>query len=206
MFGWFGKRARETQDDSVRQIIPQELWEGEIGQALRDAGMAPDDAANLVPVHPVDARIAAEKLAHEEKLAGRNAQLAVEHPGCSVATQFILTDDVWNGRHAELLLYVLELTPYWQFNTRLLPADEASARAMGLPVHHLGQFGDILKVADGHIAELAEKCGLGDVAKAYAASDDAKNALRRELAGLTNYYYEECILPLLGENPYPAGD
>jgi hypothetical protein len=206
MFGWFGKRTRETRDDSIRQIIPRELWEDEIGTALHDAGLSPDDGTNPPPVDPVDARIAAEKLAHEAVLAGENACIGAEHPGCRVATQFILTDDIWNGPHAELLLDVLELTPYWQFNTRFLPADEVSARTMGLPVHHLGQFGDVLGVADGHIADLAERCGLGDIATARTASDEAKEGLKRELAGLTNYYYEECILPLLRENPYPAGD
>jgi hypothetical protein len=196
MFGLFGKKKPATPIDDGRRLIPQELWDGEMGEALRDAGFSPDDASNRRPVHPVDARMASERVAHEARLAHENARIAAEHPGCSVATQFILTDDIWNGPHAELLLYVVELTPYWRWNTRFLPADEASAQALGLPVRHLGQFDEILRVADGHIAELAERGGLGP-SRMHSADERAKNAFKRELSGLTNYYYEECILPSL---------
>lgn len=209
MFGWFGKRAPGMSAGEMLQIIPQEAWDDDIGEALRSAGLAPDAPADVGPARPlaadpIDARIATEKLAHEAVLASINARIDATHPGCTVATQFILTDDIWNGEHAELLLHILELTPYGDFNTRLLPADEASARAMRQPARHLGQFGEVLGVANGHIREIARGHGLEDPAAADGASRQAKEAMKRDLAGLTDHYYEEYILPLLRENPYPA--
>jgi hypothetical protein len=46
MIGIFG-RKKKPAGVSV-QVIPEELWQGEIGQALRAAGMRPDDPGNNV--------------------------------------------------------------------------------------------------------------------------------------------------------------
>ena len=34
---------------SQQRILPAELWEGEVGDLLRQIGMSPDDESNLVP-------------------------------------------------------------------------------------------------------------------------------------------------------------
>lgn len=196
MFGLFSKRKRAPADDAQR-IIPVELWEGDIGRALKDAGLSPDDDANLLPVLPADARTATARAAHEARLAEENLWVGAMHPGCSVTTQFILTGEVWDGRHAELLRYVLELTPYDAFNTRFLPADEASAAALELPVFHDGSFARVLQVADAHIDLIVQRAGLTDIVDAREASDAVKEAMRGDLAELATYYYEEAMLPAL---------
>src|SRR5690348_10329006 len=75
----------------------------------------------------IDARVAIQRELHEARLAEENAKVAAAYPGASVATQFILTDDVWNGPHSANLMGALEATPYDFWNVRFLPADDASA-------------------------------------------------------------------------------
>jgi hypothetical protein len=199
MFGLFSKPKRAPTDDA-EPLVAEALWEGDIGQALIDAGLSPEDEGEgdgdgegNVSNSP-DAHLDTQWRSHEARLAQENARIAEAHPGCSVAAQFILTDEVWSGRHADLLQNVLELTPYWPPNTRLLPADAVSAEALGLPVHYDGPFGRVLQVADAHIDLIVARAGIEDVA---AADEAVKDAMRRDLAALADYYYEEAILPML---------
>ncbi|MBO9714828.1 hypothetical protein [Sphingomonas sp.] len=146
----------------------------------------------------IDARVKIQRELHEGRLAEENARVAAAHPGASLATQFILTDDIWNGRHSAQLMGALELTPFDAFNVRFLPADEASAAILGQPYAYRGQFAEVVRGADDLIAQIFEAEGLpADPFEALGAPEAVKNEVRRNLAGLTNYLYEEHILPTL---------
>lgn len=169
MFGWIGKKQRD----------------------------ALDAAQPLAPADPVEARIARASAAHEADLAIQNAGIARQHPGARLAPQFILWENIWNGPHSELLLTVLELTPFDSFNVRLLAADSVSARALELPIYHHGPFAEVLEEADAHIADLAQRAGFDDIARAARASAHAKLDLTRRIADLAEHYYQTHILPEL---------
>ena len=168
-----------------------------MGQALRDAGLSPDDASNQLKMHPIDARVAKARLAHEQMLAEKNIAIAAEHPSASFAAQFVLTESVWNGRHSQLLLSDLRMTPYDPWNVRLVAADHPSASALGLPRVYLGEIDRFVEAANCWIDELVVK-------HAYKAASPGRNDVHddpvlREIgggvAGIANYLWEEHVLP-----------
>jgi hypothetical protein len=84
---FFGKRASpsrsaagSTDTQPPRQkILPDEVWQGEIGNMLRTLGMSPDDEQNLVPTPAsIDARIARDKAAHEARWAALNRDIGAK--------------------------------------------------------------------------------------------------------------------------------
>lgn len=172
-------------------VIPREAWDGPGGEALRAAGMSPDDPSNIVYFdNPVDANVAQARTANELDLKQRNDELERTHPGCRLATQFIVTEDVWNGRHSKMLLQELALTPYDSWNVRYHPADEASESALGQPMVFEGQVNEIVEAIDRLIGELAEE---------HRQSADFAREMIPSLHGLANYMYETHLLPILGQ-------
>ena len=146
----------------------------------------------------IDARVAIARELHEARLAEENRRVAAAHPDASVGTQFILSQDIWNGRHSATLMGALELTPFDAWNVRFLPADEPSAAKLGLPRVFLGQFDELLRSADSLIGQIFASERLpADPFAALRASEAVKHEVRRNLAGLTNYLYEDYILPTL---------
>lgn len=157
------------------------------------APVAPSDIGLLI-----DTRVAIARELHAGRLVEENRRITVTHPGAALAAQFILSEDVWNGPHSAMLMGALELTPYWEWNVRFLPADEASALRLDLPRVYHGQFDEILRVADSLIGQIFKAGGLpADPVAALRAPERVKDDVRRNLAGLTGYLYEDYILPTL---------
>ena len=188
MFGIFGKK--KPAGVSV-QVLPEELWQGEIGQALRDAGMRPDDPANIVSFPSArDAWLAQSRVALELRVEAENAEIQRTHPGCSIAPMYIFTEMVWNGPHSQLL-EKLKLTPYDEWNVRLLAADRRSAEALQLP-----------RIYQGEIAHFQEHINalLGEMQGQHRASANFRDDMTRDIWGLANYFWEDQIKPGLVEH------
>lgn len=188
MFGSvFGRKKAEHS--AVVKVLPDELWQGEIGQALRDAGMSPDDASNLVHFdNPVGARVAQARVSLKLQVDAENKRIGIQNAGCSMAPMYIFTDDVWNGPHCELLLYRLELTPHDEWNVRILPSDEHSSKILGQPRAYMGQIDFIVDAVNRYLSELEAE---------HRASHDFKSAMTRDIWGLANALYVEHIFPQL---------
>jgi hypothetical protein len=194
MFGLFG-RKKKPAGVSV-QVIPEELWQGEVGQALRLAGMRPDDPANIVSFPSArDAWMAQSRVALELRVEAENARIQRTHPGCSVAPMYIFTEMVWKGPHGELLIEALKLTPYDEWNVRLLAADQNSAEALKLPRIYQGEIAHF----QDHINAL-----LGEMQAQHRASANFRDDMTRDIWGLANYFWEDQIKPGLIEEPSPA--
>ena len=146
LFG-FGRRknaARASSPPGVHpsqpQIFPDELWQGVMGETLRAAGFRPDDPSNFAPTpESIDARIARDKLAHEEKLAEINRDVAARTNGGAMLAFFLIPEPCWNGEMGDFLLRRLQMSPYEDWNVAFLPDDTPTASMLGLPRHPLDE-------------------------------------------------------------------
>ncbi|HEY0163990.1 MAG TPA: hypothetical protein VGB39_01310 [Sphingomicrobium sp.] len=131
----FGKKA--TAEEPRRpplppqgQIFNEEIFEGEIGDFLRQHGFAPDDPKNqAINIQPVSVLLA------EDQRALRKASEAVnsvaEFPLVPV---HLMPPALWTGDFGPLLRQHLDLSPYRPWNTIFLPGDDRGAASFGLPV------------------------------------------------------------------------
>jgi len=112
------------------QIFDQELFEGEIGDFLRQHGYAPDDPRNQASnVQPVSVLLAEDQAGMRRATDALNG--ASDFP---IVPVHLLPDRLWRGEFAPWLRQHLDLSPYRPWNTIFLPGDERGAAAMGLPV------------------------------------------------------------------------
>ena len=193
MFGLFA-RKKKPAGVSV-QVIPEELWQGEIGQALRAAGMRPDDPGNIVSFPSArDAWLAQARVALELRVEAQNAEIQRTHPDCSVAPMYIFTEMVWKGPHSQLLIDTLKLTPYDDWNVRLVAADQKSAEALKLPRIYRGEIAHFQE----HINAL-----LGEMQAQHRASANFGYDMTCDIGGLANYFWEDQIKPGLAEEHAP---
>ena len=194
MFGLFA-RKKKPAGVSV-QVIPEELWQGEVGQAMRDAGMRPDDPANIVHFPSArDAWMAQSRVALELQVKAENAKIQRTHPDCRVAPMYIFTEMVWNGPHSQLLIETLKLTPYDAWNVRLVAADQKSAEALNLPRIYQGEIAHF----QDHINAL-----LGQAEGQHRAGANFNHDMTRDIWGLANYFWEDQIKPGLLDEHAPA--
>jgi hypothetical protein len=131
----FGKKAtvEEPRRPAVPpqgQIFDESLFEGEIGDFLRQNGYAPDDPRNqAVNVQPVSVLLA------EDQRAMRNATEAVNSiSDFSIVPVHLLPPSLWAGQFGPWLRQHLDLSPHRPWNTIFLPGDERGAASLGLPV------------------------------------------------------------------------
>src|SRR5262249_45822536 len=117
MFG-FGKRSAAAAASvgaapAQQRVIPAELWQGEMGDLLRQLGMSPDDEANLVPTGAsIDARVARDRTRHEAELAEVNRDVARRVPGGRMLPFFLVPEPCWNGPTGTFFMVRLRYFPY----------------------------------------------------------------------------------------------
>ena len=105
----------------------------------------------------------------------------------------IFTEMVWNGPHSQLL-ETLKLTPYDEWNVRLVAADQKSAEALKLPRIYQGEIAHF----QDHINAL-----LGELQGQHRASANFRDDMTRDIWGLANYFWEDQIKPGLVEEHAP---
>jgi hypothetical protein len=112
------------------QIFDKELFQGEMGEFLREAGYSPDDPRNQAPnVQPVSVLLAEDQAGMRRATAALNA--VSEFP---IVPVHLMPDRLWRTDFGPWLRQHLDLSPYRPWNTIFLPGDERGAAAMGLPV------------------------------------------------------------------------
>jgi hypothetical protein len=112
------------------QIFNKELFEGEMGDFLRKHGYAPDDPRNQAPnVQPLSVLLAEDlaELRRANEAVNKAANFRIE-------PWHLLPFELWHGEFGPWLRQELDLSPCRPWNTIFLPADEAGAKELGLPI------------------------------------------------------------------------
>jgi hypothetical protein len=181
--------------DGVARAIPADLWDGPNGDFLRKLGMSPDDASNLMPTQQsVQAKADAVKSAQDRKTAEVNAALPA---GVAVIPWALIPWSIWSRDHADYLMITCEFYPAGLWNTMLLPADAASAQALGLPAHLRGipdgledasnrLIGDI-RARDAKALQAAGAAVMGGGLEGLDAFAAAKRQAAGNIVGLAHY-------------------
>lgn len=194
----FGKRSRTVASQAgggqgqQQRVLPAELWQGEMGNLLRQIGMSPDDPSNLVPTAAsIDARVASDRAKHEAKLAELNCDVARRTGGGRVKPYFLFHQACWNGEIGTFLMTRLQYFPYDDWNVVFLPEDERTAKLMNFPVHPGGPIPGSVEVVAQLVAEAK--------AKIQAATAEAERTnrfadlgatitdIKRDVWGLASY-------------------
>jgi hypothetical protein len=177
-----------------RKAIPEEIWNGEHGAFLRELGMSPDDAANLVPnANSLNARIKRDRAAFEEKLARYNLDIGRRTNGGAVKGFSLLPDPCWNGEFGQLLMARLDLFPYDEWNMAILPCDMETAQALNAPPHpgqNIPAFVEnsrrFMLDAEKALRDAVAEC---DRTQNFAKFNEAREEIRTAVKRLaTNYY------------------
>ena len=121
--------------DGVTRVMPKEIWDGPHGDFLRQIGVSPDDASNIMPTQQ-SVQAKADKLIGDqtEFLTRINESLREK-----VVPWAMIPWSIWQQSHADFLLVGLDFYPVHPFNTLLLPETERGELAYGLP-RHLGSI------------------------------------------------------------------
>lgn len=121
--------------DGVTRAMPKEMWDGPHGDFLREIGVSPDDASNVMPTQQ-SVQAKADKLIEDQKqfLARINGSL-----GEKLVPWAMIPWSIWQQSHAHFLMVALDFYPVHPFNTLLLPETERGKLAYGLP-RHLGSI------------------------------------------------------------------
>lgn len=209
LFG-FGKRDNAARvappgvHPSQPKIFPDELWQGATGEMLRAAGFSPDDPSNFAPTaESIDARVARDKLAHEEKLADINRDVAARTNGGAMLAFFLIPEPCWNGEMGDFLLRRLQMSPYEDWNVAFLPDDTPTASILGLPRHPLDEALLFAEDAEGIIRKAMAKLDFiraevertGQYAHYKQEQDDVKAIIRSFAQWLLEQYGELWKLP-----------
>ncbi|MGE3930026.1 MAG: hypothetical protein AB7G05_07665 [Hyphomonadaceae bacterium] len=195
----FGKRpvsAAKTQPPSEaphgrRRVIPAEMWEGEMGGFLRELGLDPNDASNLIHNQSsVEERLAHGRAQVDAKAARMMADLPIKDG--KLRPFFLLPDPCWNGELGHFLMMRLELFPYDDWNVAYLAADERTALVLDIPAHPNGNIPafvqaaeKFLRDAEAHLRRAHEET---TVTQDFAKFADTVEEIRGRVKALAHHF------------------
>ncbi len=192
--------------DGKKRVMPLEIWEGELGQQMRELGLSPDDERNIIPDMSDYERRFDERQAELDACVKQiNAQLP---DGMEVIPYAMLSWALWNQQYAEtadFLLNTCDMYPVEAWNTMMLPADEKCAQMLNLPVHPRGYpagFEDhcariVLEIEAKHRAEidpilaLGTNAGMDDISRHGEIRANTIRSVAGIAAGLTSVILSE---------------
>jgi hypothetical protein len=194
----FGKRnataAKKTGNPHQQQrAIPAEIWDGEMGNVLRQAGFNPDDESNLVPnAASVDARNARGRAECDAKLAEINRDVEKRAAGGQVKPYFLFHEPVWNSDIGGFLMYRLQMFPFDDWNVIFLPDDERTAKFLDLPVNPGGPIPGSTEIArqwmEESKAKLAAASAEAERTNNFAAVGETMQDIKRDVWGIASYF------------------
>jgi hypothetical protein len=204
VFGLFGRRAKPAMGipqppPGLDKIFPDELWQGEMGKVLRDAGFSPDDASNLVPTpERVAERIARDQAAFQAKLMTMNDEISARTNGGFVQPFFLFPEPCWNGDTGHFLTVRLRMSPYEDWNVVCLPTEERWCAVLGLPRHpnqdallFQDQVNGFLSGAIAHLDEIRRECDRTGDFGLFGQRLEKVKALIRDYGGTLREQYTE---------------
>ncbi len=186
--------------EAPQRVFPDEVWESEAGDILRENGAHPDSEFNQRPTQEsANARFEEEFAKQRAFIEQVNAQLPA---GAKVAPYAMLPWELWDGRFGELLAMRCALWAPGAWNQMLLAEDAHSSAVLGLPEHPGGypdglidEIERLLDEAYAPIAGMMEKVhseqrfGLNEV----EAHGEAINDLMRKIITMSHYLGSMCI-------------
>lgn len=192
---------REAQvSEAPERVLPDEVWDTEAGDTLRENGIHPETEINQRPTQEsANARFEEEFAKQRAFLDQVNAQLP---EGAKVVPYAMLPWELWNGRFGEMLAMRCALWAPGAWNQMLLAEDAQSSAILGLPQHPGGypeglmeEIERLLEEAHAPIAGLIEKTQVEqsvnwDQINAY---DDAYQDLTRKVIMMSHYLGSMCI-------------
>lgn len=168
MFGrraTFGKRQqtlpelKETMHpspdaDGVTRVFLKELWDDpNIGPLLREVGLDPDDARNILPTaEDYIAKFAAAKKRLRERADIFNRETSARHGYCNAEPFLVIDHTIWDGSHGAFLYAQMELIGYDEWNVMMLAADPQTRQTCGL-AGHPGNMPAVTKMMIEHVIE-----------------------------------------------------
>ena len=153
----FGKRNTSI---APQRVIPAETWKDpESAAFFAKVGAQPDDPENIRVTAADIQRMTEEGL---RAIANRIQQLeekarARGHTGLRFRPFWLIPDTCWNGTVGDFLLYTLRLNPYEEWNTLILPDDDATSRLLGLPRHPGKDIPEFARLGEELILDMRQK-------------------------------------------------
>ena len=203
-FFGFGKRQAPAQRLSApppgqTKIIPDEIWQGEMGDALRAAGLSPDDDSNFVPSpERVAARIARDQAASHAKLIKMNDEIFARTNGGFVQPFFLFPEPCWNGDTGHFLTMRMQMSPHEDWNVAFLPTEERWCTVLGLPRHpnedvllFQSDVDKFLRKAMAKMDAIREECDRTHDVALFKTQHDELKALIRAFAGWLREQYTD---------------
>lgn len=121
--------------DGKRRIFGEAVY-AQHGEFLRMLGKDINDADNILPEPEDFDRMVQDSLKRqEERRCAIEADLLEKHGFNAIRPFFVLAEPVLNSQLGAWLIQVMNLLPYEDWNLVYLPTDQATARAMDLPLH-----------------------------------------------------------------------
>ncbi len=123
--------------DGVTRVFPSELWDDpKIGNMLREAGFAPDDARNILPTaEDYIALFAAAKKRLDERAEAFNREMTMRHGYCHALPFLVIDHTIWDGEHGAFLYAQMNLIGFDDWNVLMLAADERTREVCDLAGH-----------------------------------------------------------------------
>jgi hypothetical protein len=123
--------------DGVTRVFPSELWDDpKIGNMLREAGFAPDDARNVLPTaEDYIALFAAAKKRLDERAEAFNREMTMRHGYCHALPFLVIDHTIWDGEHGAFLYAQMNLIGFDDWNVLMLAADERTREVCDLAGH-----------------------------------------------------------------------
>ncbi|HYD86802.1 MAG TPA: hypothetical protein VEA80_04960 [Vitreimonas sp.] len=190
--------ARAADPHGRRKVFPDEIWQGQTGELLRQLGFSPDDESNLVPnAASVNARMEHGRALMEARhaQAQRNAQAAVA--GARLRPFYLIPDPCWNGATGVFLKMTLELYPYDDWNVMFLAANERTAYMLDIAPHPDGNVPGFVASAEKFMADalalMNEAHEEASRTNDFAAYEHARDDLRARVKVLAGTFAREVV-------------
>lgn len=176
-------------------MLPAELWQGEMGDLLRQIGMSPDGESNFVPTGAsIEARIARDRATFEARLAEINRDIAQRSAGGRVLPFFLIPEPCWNGEMGAFFMARLQFFPYDEWNVLFLPADERTAKLLNAPVCPKGEIPGAVALVQDFVRDKQARLDSAHAEAGrthnFAAYGEAMNEVRAEVCCLAAYIAE----------------
>ena len=131
--GSFPTARRDS--DGKRRVIGEAAFETH-GDFLREIGFDINDPKNVLPEpEDFDRKVQASLNRQDIRRQAIEADLLAKHGCNAIRPFFVLAEPVINSKLGAWLIQVMDLMPYDEWNLVYLPTDQATASAMGLPLH-----------------------------------------------------------------------
>src|SRR5262245_49456577 len=178
--------------ETRQQVFPAELWQGEMGDFLRQMGMNPDDEANFVQTGAsIDARVARDRATHEAKLEEVNRDIQRQVPGGRMLPFFLIPEPCWNGDMGAFFMARLRFFPYDDWNVVFMPADERTAKALNAAMHPGYVVPGAVELVQSFVqeseAKLAAASAAADRTHDFAAFGETLDSVRADVWGVAAY-------------------